>query len=77
MENQTNSNASEFFREQALLLFEEYKAGKITADQYMELLGMVYGDYLELHPEEHPYYEDRRRIERRVKQFLHPKEAIE
>ena len=47
-----SSNASEFFREQALILFEEYRNGKINADEYMKLLGMVYGDYLDNHPEE-------------------------
>ncbi len=64
--------ASEFFRDQALLLFDEYKAGRINTHEYMRLLGMVYGDYLDLHPEEHPYYDDRERIKREVAQRLNP-----
>ncbi len=67
-----NSNASEFFREQAMLLFEEYKSGKVTTEEYVRLLGMVYGDYLDLHPEEHPYNDDKKRIEREVEQRLNP-----
>ena len=58
-----SSKASEFFREQALILFEEYRNGKINANEYMKLLGMVYGDYLDNHPEEHPYFYDKQRIE--------------
>jgi len=66
----STTNASEFFKEQALLLFEEYKLGRITVHQYMQLLGMTYGDYLDFHPEEHPYYADRQRINQQTKQAL-------
>ena len=49
--------------EQVELLSDQLRNGEINIHQFMKLLGMVYGDYLDFHPEEHPYYNDRERIE--------------
>ena len=50
-------------QEQIDLLFEQLRSKEIDVHQFMKLLGMVYGDYLDFHPTEHPYYYDRQRIE--------------
>lgn len=54
-------------REQIDLLFEQLRSKQIDVHQFMRLLGMVYGDYLDFHPMEHPYYYDRERIEKASK----------
>jgi len=56
-------------QEQIDLLFEQLRSEKINVHQFMQLLGMVYGDYLDFHPEEHPYYHDRKRIEEAARKY--------
>lgn len=51
------------FEEQVELLLEQLRQKEITVSEFMKLLGMVWGDYVEFHPEKHPYYEDKKRID--------------
>jgi hypothetical protein len=53
----------EELKDQIDLLLEQLRQGDINVHQFMKLLDMCYKDYIEFHPEEHPYYNDRRRIE--------------
>ena len=43
-------------REQTNLILAEYRRGEIELNQAMKLVGMVFGDYYDFHPEDHPYY---------------------
>jgi len=46
-----------FLNEQITVLFEQLRDEQIDAHQFMRLLDMVYRDYLDFHPEEHPNFE--------------------
>ncbi len=59
-----NKRAENDLQEQVKLIFAEYRCGDINIDQVMKLIGMVYGDYYDFHPEDHPYYAERKQRER-------------
>ncbi len=64
----SNGPAYRELKEQIDLLFEQLREGEIDVHQFMHLLDMAYGDYVDFHPEEHPYYYDKRRIEQIAKE---------
>ncbi len=49
--------------EQIAYLLKQLHCGDVTVHQFMKLLQMTYGDYLEFHPEERPDYYDRDKID--------------
>jgi hypothetical protein len=50
-------------------LLDQLRKKEIDLHKFMILLDMMYQDFLELNPEEHPYYEDRQRLKKSVQNF--------
>jgi len=46
-----------FLEDQIDFLMSQLRSGFINVHEFMKLLEMTYGDYLELHPREHPVYD--------------------
>lgn len=59
-----NQRAQADLNEQTKLIMRELRCGEIDIDQFMKLLNMIYGDYYDSHPEDHPYYAERKERER-------------
>lgn len=55
-----NKRAENDLHEQIKLVLAEYRRGDINIGQVMKLIEMVYGDYYDSHPEDHPYYAEQR-----------------
>lgn len=58
-----NERVKADLNEQIKLVLSEYRCGNINIGQVMRLIDMVFGDYYDFHPEDHPYYEERKRKE--------------
>lgn len=56
-----NKRAEADLKEQIKLILAEYRNGEVNIDQVMKLIAMVYGDYYDSHPEDHPYYAEQQR----------------
>ena len=59
----------ESLQEEIIFLLDQLRFKEIDLHQFMVLLDMIYQDFLEMNPEEHPYYGDRQRIKESVKEF--------
>ncbi len=46
-------------KEQVKFLMGQLRIGAVNIHQFMKLLEMAYGDYLDFHPEERPSYYDK------------------
>lgn len=54
-------------KKQVDFLLDQLRQNTITIHQFMQLLGMAYGDYLDFHPEERPGEYERRQLEKAFK----------
>lgn len=57
-------------QEQVDFLLDQLRQKAIDIHQFMQLLAMAYGDYLDFHPEERPGTYDRKRMEQSCRQQL-------
>jgi len=53
----TYNHRDESLADQIEFLLGQLRVKAIDLAQFMQLLGMAYGDYLEFHSEEHPVYD--------------------
>ncbi len=59
---------TEELQDQIEFLLDQLRKKEVNLHQFMVLLDMAYQDFLELNPEEHPYYIDKKRIQEKEKQ---------
>ncbi len=57
----------EHLRDQIKFLVGQLHVGSVSVDQFMKLLDMAYGDYLELYPDQRPDYYDRKTIDKQFR----------
>ena len=60
---------TESLQEEIRFLLDQLRLKEIDSHQFMVFLDIIYKDFLEMNPEEHPYYDDRQRIKESVKEF--------
>ncbi len=62
------TNGEKVLKEQISYLLGQLRTGNVSVHEFMKLLEMMYGDYLDFHPEERPDWYDRSKLDEFLKQ---------
>ena len=62
------AKGEDVLQEQIVFLLGQLHTGNVTVHEFMKLLEMQYGDYLDFHPEERPEWYDRSKLDEFFKQ---------